>query len=308
MNRQRKATSPESDSGPGTVGLVSTSPSPSGRLQPGDINDGTARNSDLFDSDVVLHPADRPAISACPGSVIEDSDIGLGTSSRPLSRLTSGSDNDHPLSRPRLQKTQLQQISEHQESAMVSTGSGSSDLEGPEDAVQMKAFSNEAADSTLQQDEGDSFDYRGKLAPLDNQELRSMVFHDVQVTHHVPRVAMEAFRSLHTEDRPSDSRSTKKRMAAITGLDEVRYDCCVEGCISYSLPKYANLEVCPIKGCRQRRFKENGKPYAQHSYIPIIHRLRLMYSDKERAIEMMAYRAKMDQEMETDVCFADHLA
>ena len=146
------------------------------------------------------------------------------------------------------------------------------------------------------------FDYRSKLLPLSAQEIRSFVFHDIQVSHHVPREAVQMFAGLHTVNPPLDSRTTKKRLKAITGLEEVRYDCCIEGCISYALPKYASLTECPVAKCKHPRSKGDGTPYSQHSYIPITHRLRLMYSDKERAREMMAYRAKMDEEIETEVC------
>jgi hypothetical protein len=148
----------------------------------------------------------------------------------------------------------------------------------------------------------DSFDYRKKLSPLSTQQLRSFVFHDLTVTHHIPRIAIQGFSSLHISERPSDPRTTKKLMGVLTGLGEVRYDCCIEGCISYSLPRYSSMKECPIRGCARPRLKPDGTPFAQHSYIPITHRLRLMYSDKERAIEMMTYRAKMDEEMETGVC------
>jgi len=150
--------------------------------------------------------------------------------------------------------------------------------------------------------DNNSFDYRKKLSPLSTQQLRSFVFHDLTVTHHVPRIAIQGFSSLHISERPSDPRTTKKMMGVLTGLKEVRYDCCIEGCISYSLPQYASLKECPIHGCKHPRYKTDGNPFAQHSYIPITHRLQLMYSDKERAIEMMTYRSKMDEEIETGVC------
>lgn len=208
----------------------------------------------------------------------------------------SGSEDELPIQPPWQTGEYLDDIRD-----LPTSSAGSSEVEGGRDYVQTRAMSIQGADLGPH-DEVGSFDYRGKLAPLGNQDLRSMVFHDVKVTHHVSRVAMKAFRSLHTEDRPSDSRTTKKRMTVVTGVEEVRYDCCIEGCISYALPKYASLDQCPIKGCMHQRFKANGKPYAQHTYIPIIHRLRLMYSDKGRAIEMMTYRAKMDREMASDVC------
>ena len=151
-------------------------------------------------------------------------------------------------------------------------------------------------------DDSREFDYRSKLGPLSIQEIRSFVFHDITVTHHVPRIAVQQFASLHTEDAPFDARTTREHMQAVTGLGEVRYDCCPEGCISYALPRYANLTQCPISSCKHPRSKEDGTPHAQHSYIPVAHRLRLMYSDKWRAREMMSYRAKMDAEMETEVC------
>jgi len=65
--------------------------------------------------------------------------------------------------------------------------------------------------------------------------------------------------------------------------------------------RYADLRECPIGGCKHARFKPDGTPHAQHSYIPITHRLRLMYSDMVRAREMMSYRAKLEEEMATEV-------
>ncbi|KAA8910744.1 hypothetical protein FN846DRAFT_774739, partial [Sphaerosporella brunnea] len=96
-------------------------------------------------------------------------------------------------------------------------------------------------------------------------------------------------------EKPLDPRTTEKRIATLTGVREVRYDCCVNGCISYSLPKYADLLDCPINTCKHPRYRTtNGRQeaYARHSYIPVTHRLRLMYANKERAKEMMAYRYK----------------
>lgn len=185
---------------------------------------------------------------------------------------------------------------------LPSSSASSSDGEGMDDGTQVQPMADQEVGSGTR--DAGSFDYRRKLSPLSTQQLRSFVFHDLAVTHHIPRIAIQGFSSLHTSERPSDPRTTKKLMGALTGLEEVRYDCCITGCISYSLPRYNSLEKCPINGCEHARFKADGNPYAQHTYIPITHRLQLMYSDKERAIEMMTYRAKMDEEMETGVCSA----
>jgi hypothetical protein len=153
-------------------------------------------------------------------------------------------------------------------------------------------------------DEDSSFDYRHIAEKLTSQEKTSFAFHDIGLTHHVSREAVQGFRSLQP-DKPFDYRTSRDRIKMLTGVAEVRYDCCVKGCISYSLPKYADLEVCPIEKCKHPRYRNGsgGKlvPYAQHSYIPVAHRLRLMYSDKERAREMMEYTYQCEQDRENNI-------
>lgn len=207
---------------------------------------------------------------------------------------SSGDEIPYPLAQGRERTPRISNLS-----------SSSDDLSEIEGGVDGPQLTNQDADRRLDGscpiDEGSSFDYRSKLLPLSAQEIRSFVIHDITVTHHVPREAAQSFASLHTDDPPFDPRTTKKRLESVTGLKEVLYDCCKEGCISYALPKYASLTECPINSCRYPRYKADGRPHAQHSYIPIAHRLRLMYSDKERAREMMTYRAMVDREMKTTV-------
>ncbi|KAA8894380.1 hypothetical protein FN846DRAFT_756438, partial [Sphaerosporella brunnea] len=99
-------------------------------------------------------------------------------------------------------------------------------------------------------------------------------------------------------------RTTEKRIAKLTGIAEVKYDCCIKGCISYSLPKYAQLEQCPMKDCKHPRYRtstERQEAYAQHTYIPVAHRLRLMYADRQRAKEMMDYRYRCLEDRKNNV-------
>src|SRR5437588_9979800 len=100
-----------------------------------------------------------------------------------------------------------------------------------------------------------SFDYRKKLSPLSTQQLRSFVFHHLTITHYIPRIAIQGFSSLHILEHPSDTRITKKLMGVLTGLKEVRYDYCIKGYISYSLPQYSFLKEFPIRSCKCPRFK-----------------------------------------------------
>ena len=267
------------------------------RQQSSDSERRTGRRSSTAQSPDCLSPPGSPAT---PSTIFGNSESGPDTRlSHEAMKPCISESSSSEVGLPRCQA--LQRGPPVLEIQDLSTSSVEpSDEEGGDDGapVQSMASQNEDSGSRVV----DSFDYRRKSSPLSKQEILSLVFHDIVITHHVPRLAEQAFARLHDPDRPSDPRTTKRRLAALTGVEEIRYDCCLNGCISYALPRYADLTDCPINGCKQARLKANGDPYAQHAYIPISHRLRLMYSDKKRAREMMAYRAKMDEEVETGVC------
>jgi hypothetical protein len=176
----------------------------------------------------------------------------------------------------------------------------------PKVAIESIATTASTAPNTTNDEDYDEdwFDYRRIGEKLTSQEKTSFAFHDIGLTHHVSREAVQGFRSLHP-DKPFDYRTSRDRIKMLTGVAEVRYDCCVKGCISYSLPKYADLEECPIEKCKHPRYRNGsgGKlvPYAQHSYIPVAHRLRLMYSDKERAREMVEHPYQCGQDRENNI-------
>ena len=263
------------------------------------------RDSYGYYGDGLQHPTEpcSPA-TPCPtfGGCELVSDTGLRTEALPPS-ISSGSEEELAMPRPRALVLQQEQLAgEIRDSPTSSVGTP--DAEGADDGVPLQSTAGQDSDVSSGPRGAGSFDYRRKLAPLATQELRSFVFHDLTVSHNIPRVARQGFRSLHTSGRPSDPRTTRKRMQDITGLEEVRYDCCIEGCISYALHRYADLTQLSINGCKHARFKADGESYAKHSYIPLTHRLQLMYSDKKWAMEMMTYRAKMDEVMKTRVCCA----
>ena len=148
-----------------------------------------------------------------------------------------------------------------------------------------------------------NFNYRHMPERLTTQEMRSFAFRDISVTHHIPRTAMEQFRRIQVGiEQPSDYRTTRKGIESLTGVKEVRFDCCPNSCISYSISKYANLEQCPK--CQHPRYKSGRGtklPYAQYGNIPIAHRLKLMYADKRRSREMMEYRIRTKDDAEEKI-------
>ncbi|KAA8910224.1 hypothetical protein FN846DRAFT_888492 [Sphaerosporella brunnea] len=100
-----------------------------------------------------------------------------------------------------------------------------------------------------------NFNYRRvQLQPLTPQEQISFAYQDITITHHISRAAIKEFCTLQPE-HPLDPRTTAKHIARLTGIKEVRYDCCVKGCVSYSLPQYSALRECPIDTCRHPRYR-----------------------------------------------------
>ena len=105
---------------------------------------------------------------------------------------------------------------------------------------------------------------------------------------------VNAQRRLHaaTGNKPQDYRTVRKRVTNITGLNEVRYDCCPNGCMSYSMYGQ-DVTHCLIDTCKQSRWKDpetKKRPYAQHSYLPVFHRLRIWWQNTHRAKKMIDYR------------------
>jgi hypothetical protein len=160
------------------------------------------------------------------------------------------------------------------------------------------------------------FDYRNPSSePLTGREMVSMVLQDISQTYLIPREAAGEIRRLITwatslnttstasedsqitppgknEFKPMDPRTLLKRMTLRTGLDQAMYDCCRNSCMAFTLNTTA--EVCSY--CGEARYHPGtGKAVAQFAYIPVIHRLRLMWSDKAKANEMLEYRWNVEQ-------------
>ena len=169
--------------------------------------------------------------------------------------------------------------------------------------VQNVSFSSDSESSSTSSislsDENDPpsnpYDYTARADRLTEAEKLSLAFHDTSITHHVPREAVVSFRSLHPlSRRPYEGRKAKTLIAELTRINEVRYDCCSGGCVSYALPKYNNLDHCPMKECGRPRYSDAIKKiaFSQHAYIPVAHRIKLRWADKASAREMLQHRAQ----------------
>ncbi|KAJ7168387.1 hypothetical protein C8R43DRAFT_817578, partial [Mycena crocata] len=81
----------------------------------------------------------------------------------------------------------------------------------------------------------------------------------------------------------------QKRMAFLSGVKPVKYDCCTNSCMCYT-EKYATLQRCPF--CHESRLDGEGKPRREFQYIPIIPRLVALYTNKKQSETLQTYRAE----------------
>jgi hypothetical protein len=81
----------------------------------------------------------------------------------------------------------------------------------------------------------------------------------------------------------------KKKLQHLSGLEEERYDCCIDSCMLFAGP-FADLDACKI--CSEPRRDNRGKPRNVFRYLPIIPRLQAFFQS-ERIIDMLRYRQEL---------------
>ncbi|KAJ7291982.1 hypothetical protein C8J57DRAFT_1008944, partial [Mycena rebaudengoi] len=85
----------------------------------------------------------------------------------------------------------------------------------------------------------------------------------------------------------------QKRIAFLSGVKQVKYDCCVNSCMCYT-GHYGTLQRCPF--CHEDRLDDDGKPRNSYNYIPLIPRLVALYTNKEHSERLRTYRSEFISE------------
>ena len=78
-----------------------------------------------------------------------------------------------------------------------------------------------------------------------------------------------------------------RRLAILSGVNPVLYDCCVNSCIAYT-GNYKNHSHCPF--CREPR-RRHGKPRRQYSYLPLTPRFQGFFQNP-KTIQKLGYRSR----------------
>jgi len=82
-----------------------------------------------------------------------------------------------------------------------------------------------------------------------------------------------------------------RRIATLSEVIQVKYDCCPNSCIAYT-GKYSILPSCPF--CKESRLNARGKPHQQFTYFPLIPHLQGFFQSVEM-MDLLRYRARFTQ-------------
>jgi hypothetical protein len=175
-----------------------------------------------------------------------------------------------------------------------------------EKGEEANTMGNQTTDGGLQPsniDQSLCFDYREPVGdPLTAKEILSLSLHGIYRRYKTQRRCIEEIgdvmgRVLGPENKPHIERTVNKRIEERTGIKGVKYDCCPKSCMSYSMyPDDTECRVChhprwkTITNMRSKKTTEKQVPYAQHTYIPLTHRIRLWWSNSRQAEKMIHYR------------------
>lgn len=168
---------------------------------------------------------------------------------------------------------------------------------------------NNSSPDEFDEDIVESFPYGRRKVQMTRQEILSVALHDLKLSHRISRAAIKDITGL-VESFLDDSyhcwdyRTTKKWIAAETGVQHVSYDCCKNSCMAFAM--YPDKEECDY--CQHPRWKTKAKrvPYATYEYIPIIHRLKLWYTDPTRSATMTSYRRDAEAHGKTPNMSSSH--
>ncbi|KZO90959.1 hypothetical protein CALVIDRAFT_465589, partial [Calocera viscosa TUFC12733] len=125
---------------------------------------------------------------------------------------------------------------------------------------------------------------------LNDIDQRRFNAYYTKMAAHLNRSQYNVLHRRYPEQFPSLA-EVSKRVAWVSGITTVRYDCCINSCMAYTGP-YEHLDVC--KHCTESRFKSGKKPRRQWQYLPLIPQLQGQYGNVNLAKVLGTYRASQD--------------
>jgi len=127
--------------------------------------------------------------------------------------------------------------------------------------------------------------------------IKTIALLNAKVRHNLAEAAIKEIRQIFSlTDTPSQY-SAIQTLKRLTGLEERRIDCCIHSCIAFT-GIYENDDTCP---CGEPRYDPAftgtpRRPRKTFSYLPLIPRLILQYSNAERSRIFKTYPASVSAE------------
>ncbi|KIJ64978.1 hypothetical protein HYDPIDRAFT_57818, partial [Hydnomerulius pinastri MD-312] len=122
---------------------------------------------------------------------------------------------------------------------------------------------------------------------LSDDDLAILRIFALKVHSHMTAKTFEKLPYAFPTAPPPSWNITQSRVAALSGVEPVLYNCCVNSCCCYIGPN-AEYDNCPY--CNEPRYDTNGKPRQHYTYVPLIPRLVAMFQNKDMS-EKMQYRS-----------------
>ncbi|PPQ78936.1 hypothetical protein CVT24_012460 [Panaeolus cyanescens] len=123
---------------------------------------------------------------------------------------------------------------------------------------------------------------------LDEDDLEILRTFSLKIEDHLTERTFSRLPQAYPNGPQLSLKLTKKHARKVSGLNAIRYSCCINSCICYVGP-YADLLQCPH--CKEDRFSARNTPRHYFDYIPLIPRLTAMVANQSSAKDMQ-YRAK----------------
>ena len=122
---------------------------------------------------------------------------------------------------------------------------------------------------------------------------------------HMPYRAFDQMRYAFRHKLPISSLYViTHKLAIISGIDPVYYDCCPNSCVAYT-GQYKDDDQCPL--CNEPRYNQHRQPRRVFCYVPLIPRLQKFFTNPI-IIDELSYRHKYKRKSGyvSDVFDAEH--
>jgi hypothetical protein len=126
-----------------------------------------------------------------------------------------------------------------------------------------------------------------QTAVITEQDCDNIRAFQLKMLSNMPRIAFDRMRETFSHKMDIKLEFViLSRIAILSGIEPVPYDCCINACVVYTL-NYEHHRRCPV--CKQVRYGPGRQPRARFLYLPLIPRLQAIFQNPKLA-DRLSYR------------------